>query len=1008
MSNASARQQVAASGSALNDTLSVNGTTYHRDVNRTNIQYNVSRAHMQYTLSNHDTTHTQGSLIDGGANSGLSGSDVRVMEETLFEANVSGIGDTSLTNLRLATITGVIETTLGPILGIFHQYAHLGTGKTIHLCTQMRAYGVDVDDLPRPLGGKQRIISGCGNHIIPLSVHGGLTYMPMTCPTDNDVHDLTWVTFTSDCEWNPNVISAPGAMINDPTLQVPEDYQHHNIYRLNNLGRIVESHDVSRVPLPAIELQANFGWVHVERIQQTLNNTSQFARIHMRLPQRKHYRSRFPGLNVKRMSEIVATDTFFSDTPAHGILGHGGATMAQFFVGRSSQITAVFPMGKESQFLSTLEDFVHSHGAPHTLMSDNAKTQIGKQSLEILRKYCIDDAQCEPHHQHQNYAERRIQAVKKMVNTIMDRTGTPAKYWYLCLEYAVYLLNRLAIRSLQWKTPYQLANGDVPDISALLQFRWFEPVYYFDPQHASFSSASSEASGRWVGISVNKGDLLTYLILTTDTQQVIVRSTVRSAVTRPTSVNHRASDILTDGEISTESGDTIILLTSDLRSMNPVDSTEFLPSLFISPSFDPEELLGQTFIRDTIDGRSHRARVVKQIEDAEAKNHAALRFEIMVGTDENSFYEIIGYNELTDLIELQATAASKPLTNFEVSNFDDTNNTFKFKRIIGHMGPLKPDHKKYKGSSWNVLVLWEDNTESYEPLSIIGKDDPITVSTYAEEHNLLSTDGWKQFNRIAKKRKVHEIMIHKLQAKPNRHSPVYKFGVQVPHNAREASQIDAKAGNTKWADAMKLELDQHKEYKTYRDIGLDARRPAPDYQRINIHFVFDVKHSLKRKARLVAGGHTTAPPKDSVYSGVVSLRSIRLALLAGELNSLDTWVGDIAVAYLEAYTKEHVYFVAGPEFGEMAGHTMVIEKALYGLRTSGARFHEQLADTLRAMGYFPSKADPDLWMKDCNDHWEYVCVYINELACVSRNPKAFFDSLTQKHGYTLKGVGPPD
>ena len=74
--------------------------------------------------------------------------------------------------------------------------------------------------------------------------------------------------------------------------------------------------------------------------------------------------------------------------------------------------------------------------------------------------------------------------------------------------------------------------------------------------------------------------------------------------------------------------------------------------------------------------------------------------------------------------------------------------------------------------------------------------------------------------------------------------------------------------------------------------------------------------------------------KESNYSGVVSLRSMRIALLVGELNGLTPMVGDVGNAYLEAKTKEKVYFIAGPEFGELEGHTLIIYKALYGLRLS--------------------------------------------------------------------------
>ena len=60
-----------------------------------------------------------------------------------------------------------------------------------------------------------------------------------------------------------------------------------------------------------------------------------------------------------------------------------------------------------------------------------------------------------------------------------------------------------------------------------------------------------------------------------------------------------------------------------------------------------------------------------------------------------------------------------------------------------------------------------------------------------------------------------------------------------------------------------------------------------------------------------------------------------MLVFLAELNGLETWATDIASAYLEAYTDEKVYNIAGPEFGELEGHTLVIERALYGLRTSG-------------------------------------------------------------------------
>ena len=48
---------------------------------------------------------------------------------------------------------------------------------------------------------------------------------------------------------------------------------------------------------------------------------------------------------------------------------------------------------------------------------------------------------------------------------------------------------------------------------------------------------------------------------------------------------------------------------------------------------------------------------------------------------------------------------------------------------------------------------------------------------------------------------------------------------------------------------------------------------------------------------------------------------MRITIVAGELNDLEIMVGDISSAYLEAFTKERVYFIAGPEFRPLARRT---------------------------------------------------------------------------------------
>ena len=134
-----------------------------------------------------------------------------------------------------------------------------------------------------------------------------------------------------------------------------------------------------------------------------------------------------------------------------------------------------------------------------------------------------------------------------------------------------------------------------------------------------------------------------------------------------------------------------------------------------------------------------------------------------------------------------------------------------------------------------------------------------------------------------------------------------------------------------------------------------VKKAPKEHQKIRVHSVFDVKQCGKFKARLVADGHLTKEPNETVYSGVVSLRILRLAMFLAELNDLQLYGVDIGNAYLQALTKEKLYIVAGPEFEELQGHVLVVYKALYGTRSGCACWYDKLFDIFQQMGFKPSK-----------------------------------------------------
>ena len=308
------------------------------------------------------------------------------------------------------------------------------------------------------------------------------------------------------------------------------------------------------------------------------------------------------------------------------------------------------------------------------------------------------------------------------------------------------------------------------------------------------------------------------------------------------------------------------------------------------------------------------------------------------------------------------------------------------------------------GSRYNVLINWELGEPSYEPLDIIAKDDPVTCAIYAKNNNLLNEIGWKRFKHIINQEKKFNRMINKLSAQP-KFDPNIQFGIQVPRNHEHAMALDVRNGNKKWYQAEQTELEQIFEYETFVDKGKGYMMPK-DFTKIKVHFVYAVKHDGRHKARLVAGGHLTKIPDDSIYSGVVSLKGIRLVIFLGRLNKLPIYSTDIGNAYLEAKTKEKVYIIAGPEFGPLEGHTLVMNKALYGLRSSGLRWHEQLADSLRDIGFIATKAEDDIWFRRNGHHYEYIASYVDDLYIVAKDPLHIIKQLEGIHKYKLKGTGP--
>ena len=184
------------------------------------------------------------------------------------------------------------------------------------------------------------------------------------------------------------------------------------------------------------------------------------------------------------------------------------------------------------------------------------------------------------------------------------------------------------------------------------------------------------------------------------------------------------------------------------------------------------------------------------------------------------------------------------------------------------------------------------------------------------------------------------------------------------------------------------------------------------YQKIDCHWIFDIKvgENFRRKARIVAGGHRTKTPSSVTYSTVVSRDSIRICLTIAALNGMKVMTADIQNAYLTAPCREKIWCTAGREFesfGIAKGTALLLVRALYGLKSSGAAFRSFCAEQLDRMNFHSTTGDPDVWIRPIvddhgNEFYEYMLVYVDDIMCISFQPDRSINQLTE-HGFTLKG-----
>ena len=289
-------------------------------------------------------------------------------------------------------------------------------GNSLLSTPQSRENSVKIDDVAKRHGGTQRIQAE--NTIIPLKFHHSLLHAPIRKATAWELDNLPRIHLTSDQVWDPACLNddTEGNIVYPEDDDVDEDLDEFlrtiNYTELDGnvdlsedqvtatLGWIYGERHISPVKSKQTERDpeqytSNFGFISPAKVKETFKHTTQLATNVLRLPLRRHFKSRNPQLNRPRIREETSTDTIFSS-----VKGIGGETCAQVFCRKKSLKGNVYGMATESQGDEALNQFIAEQGAPYHMRSDNAQMEISKKWKETYRTYNISSSTSEPHHPH--------------------------------------------------------------------------------------------------------------------------------------------------------------------------------------------------------------------------------------------------------------------------------------------------------------------------------------------------------------------------------------------------------------------------------------------------------------------------------------------------------------------------------------------------------------------------------------------------------------------------------
>jgi restriction endonuclease Mrr len=68
------------------------------------------------------------------------------------------------------------------------------------------------------------------------------------------------------------------------------------------------------------------------------------------------------------------------------------------------------------------------------------------------------------------------------------------------------------------------------------------------------------------------------------------------------------------------------------------------------------------------------------------------------------------------------------------------------------------------------------------------------------------------------------------------------------------------------------------------------------------------------------------------------------------------------------------------------------------LKTASRSFHEFFGDCLQRIGFFPSRADQDLWIRKSDDYhgYDYIATHVDNIIIAAKRPQEYMAMIEQE------------